>query len=350
MGVSSPSYLAPPAPDKNEMMMAMLQLMMSFLSKLSDMQSDEGVSSPPPERCGTMQPPTSRPGALEAPQEAPQGNPLLILDLMPQLRAKQDAEPVANDYAASATPERCEAPGQTKTAAPAAAAPAAAPAADSTGIKLPIDADAATCVRSKSAKDLTDVSPLPKEVGSVKPIGPHGIMGGMQDYKDNLNADMDKLGIQDPTRRQQILAFAMMEGAKEHELDRTKDGTDSANGFLNINARILMQAGEPGDEKSLAPGVPSLSRTDAVMYLDKALDREIAAHGEETGLDNVKRAQRGGSTTLGDGVSYEYRKFDQNYDFTVQSMAKDPSLMTDDRRVWTETPYQTGSGPKPPAA
>ena len=333
MGVSSPGYLAPPAPDKNEMMMAMLQLMMSFLSKLSDMQSDDGVSSPQPERCGTMQPPTSRPGAQEAPQEAPQGNPLLILDLMPQLKAKQNAEPVANEHAASATPERCEAPSQLKTDADSA---------NPTGIKLPIDADASTCARPEYVKDLESTSPMPEAPGTVRPTGEHGIEMGMQDYKDKLNADMDKLGIEDPKRRQQILAFAMMEGAKEHDLDRSKDGTASANGALNIGPTVLHLAGEPGDiGTTLADRMPGLSRTEAVMYLDRALDNEIAEHGEEKGVDNVKRAQRGGTTTLEDGTSYDYASFSQNFDFTVQSMQNDQKLMEDDRRLWTKTSYQS---------
>lgn len=153
----------------------------------------------------------------------------------------------------------------------------------------------------------------------------------MLDYKKRLNAVLDAQGIKDE-RREQIMAFAMMESAKERDLDRLKDNTVSANGPLNINESILRLAGVSGTPEELSKKLPTMSLEDGVKYLAAALKNK--------GLDTVRDCQRDGGSALVSGYGGIDEAFRRNYAFTLQSIQNDPTLMHDDRRVWTTTPYK----------
>jgi hypothetical protein len=178
---------------------------------------------------------------------------------------------------------------------------------------------------------------------NIKPTGPHGVETGLSDYsnyKKRLQAAMDATGVPkgDTERRAQIIAFSMMEGTKR---DSSKDGTDSANGPLNMNGFLLHLAGEKGSSQELAKRMPTMSAEEAVKHLNKALDKH--------GLEGVMRAQRGGQTTFEDGgKSNLYAEFAQNFKFTLNALREDPKLQQDDRRVWTETPWVGAPGAQKP--
>jgi hypothetical protein len=172
---------------------------------------------------------------------------------------------------------------------------------------------------------------------SAQPLGPWGTQGGMADYKRQLNACMDREGIKDSSKRSFIHAMAMMEDKDRWARDASKDGSDSANGPLNINPKVLQMAGEKASAKELAPRMPNMSLQEAVSHISKAYDNE--------GPEKLKRAQRGGETTYNDGTSYKYDVYSRNFDFTHKKIVSTPDLMTNDSRVWTTTPW-VGDGDK----
>jgi hypothetical protein len=203
------------------------------------------------------------------------------------------------------------------------------------GKKKPVPGNSADSGADGESKGNADWEGAPSTSypGTIPPVS-LGVPGNARfqvaDYGDALRTNKRLLKAAlvaaqaSPAETALIVAIAMQESTymSSKEIDRSKDGTSSANvSILNLNYDMLVQLGYPNKDFGVPLNEPAALK-DAALYLVRTLN-----------------FHRGGRTAFNDGQSFGAAEYRNSIATIYAQIAKDPTLLDDGRRIEVDVPH-----------